>query len=324
MIAKRSLERKIEELAALEKAPVTEASLLRIRQRLRDGSGGVVARAARTAARLAPEELLADLEEAFRQTLHGMRRDPGCVAAAALAEVLRDTGRADAEIFIAGVRHRQPEPGFGGPVDAAASLRAVCAAGLVESMHPEALPELARLLADPEAEARTGAARALAATGTEGAELLLRHKACVGDSDSQVLAACMDSLLELAAERGVELLEDLLDRGQAEIREAAALALGESRLEEAFPVLKAAWEHNVEPGFRRTLLLAMAMLRSDEALELLFGEISAGSPAAAGEAIEALGLYMQDVELAGRIRGLVRERGSLDLERLVDKLFPEV
>jgi hypothetical protein len=78
-----------------------------------------------------------------------VKSDPGCRAKVEIARALYELGEDPAAVFPRGVRHRQMEPVFGGREDTAAELRCVCALGLVRLQSPDALVELAELLADP-------------------------------------------------------------------------------------------------------------------------------------------------------------------------------
>jgi hypothetical protein len=90
-------------------------------------------------------------------------------------------------------------------------------------------------------------------------------------------------------------------------------ALAESRIEEAFGFLVAVWEEVLDPDFRRTVLVAIALLRHEEAIAFLLSLLADGSPAAAHAAVEALGMYRQDDKVWRRVRQLVDEREDVEL-----------
>jgi len=92
------------------------------------------------------------------------------------------------------------------------------------------------------------------------------------------------------------------------------LALGESRLAAAFPWLREAWERNVHGAFRRTLLLAMAMLRQDEAVEFLLARLAEDSEKSAVDALAALALYGRDETVCKRIEEILATRNSTALD----------
>ena len=90
--------------------------------------------------------------------------------------------------------------------------------------------------------------------------------------------------------------------------ERAALALGESRLAAAFPLLREAWEGSAWPPVRGWLL-AMAMLRQDEAVEFLLVRLEQDGEKSALDALAALGLYSRDDAVRGRIEEILGKRG---------------
>jgi hypothetical protein len=86
------------------------------------------------------------------------------------------------------------------------------------------------LLADKEVPARVGAIRGIADSGDIAGALLLRLKALVGDKEDEVIGECFAGLLRLAPAPSVEFVAGFLKSASEEIRERAALALGESHL----------------------------------------------------------------------------------------------
>src|SRR5207253_10764017 len=103
-------------------------------------------------------------------------------------------------LFRRGMRIVQREPVWGDPpwVDTAAELRGVCALGLAQTGDPDAVVEIAALLADPERAARANAARAIGAAGRADGIPPLRYQALTGDEDPQVTTECFGALLALA------------------------------------------------------------------------------------------------------------------------------
>jgi hypothetical protein len=65
----------------------------------------------------------------------------------------------------------------------------------------------------------------------------LRLKVKIGDGDPQVLSECFMGLLKLALAQSLPLVAEFFDRHEAQVCAMAALALGESHLLEAFPIL---------------------------------------------------------------------------------------
>src|SRR5262249_44423168 len=143
----------------------------------------------------------------------------------------------DVPVYRAGIAHVQKEPAWGPPVDTAPELRGQCALGLVRARDPGASVAAATLLADPEAGARTGAAQALAEVEAGAAVPLLRQRLLTGDAEPAVIAACTATLLAHDPGPTLELCGTYLASAPDAFAEAVALALGESRLAGALPVL---------------------------------------------------------------------------------------
>jgi hypothetical protein len=119
----------------------------------------------------------------------------------------------------------------------------------------------------------------------------------------------------------VEFVAKFLNSGADGMGELAALALGESRLAAAFEVLRAAWERGGASEQRRTLLVAIAMLRSDAALEFLLGRLGSESGPVAADALAGLAFYARDEAVLARVEGIIRERGDPTLEAVFAREF---
>jgi HEAT repeat protein len=289
---------------------------------LRHKSNHVVAAAAATAERLEVSGLAPDLVEAFeRLTGNAAKLDPGCKALIAVAQALIQMDDPAAKVYFAGARHVQMEGSFGPPVDVAAPLRGLCARGLARMGHPNALLECVTLLADRETPARTGAIRAIAEGGRPEGVLLLRLKALVGDKEDEIIAECFGALLRLDPLSSVEFVAQFLTSRSGGLGEQAALALGESRLDAAFDVLREAWERGGAAEQRRTLLVAIAMVRSDRALEFLLERLADESGPVSADALAGLAFYARDEAVRARVEGIIRERGDKALEALFEREF---
>ena|SRR5437588_71631 len=97
----------------------------------------------------------------------------------------------------------------------------------------------------------------------------------------------------------------------------AALALGESRLPAAFPVLRDAWLERVHSPVRRSILFAIAMLRRDEAFEWLLSLFD--EPSSGPVAISALAIHKDDDVLRARVAEKVGSTGDTQLRRLFEQ-----
>ena len=289
---------------------------------LRHKSNHVASAAASTAERLEAGALAQDLVDAFLEVMKDpAKRDPGCEALIAIAKALVTLDEPAAKAYFAGVHHVQMEGSFGPPIDAAAPLRGLCAQGLARMGHPDALLECVNLLADKEVPARLGAIRAIADSGDIAGALLLRLKALVGDKEDEVIGECFAGLLRLAPAPSLDFVAGFLKSASEEIRERAALALGESHLAAAFPVLRDAWVETAQAARRRTLLLSIAMLRLDEAVEFLLTRVAEDREAAAADALAALALYGRDESVRKRVEEIVGKRASVALKTVFDREF---
>jgi HEAT repeat protein len=302
-----------EQLAALESLPADRAEQLRQLERaLGDRHYRVVAKAAR----LAEDGLLYDLVPALlavypRFLDKPVKSDPNCLAKKAITRALVALDCDDTQFFTRGLAYRQPEPVWGGTRDTAADVRSACAMGLVATGYPRALVELTTLLNDAEAEARLGAARAIACGNPRDAELLLRSKVLAGDAEPAVLGECFTGLLGVEPDESLAFVAEFLRHPDEAVQELAALALGESRLDAALPPLQQAWnEVLVGETLRRTLLRAITAHRSEKALEWLLALVAAARPAMAVEIIEALALYKHNAKLAERLESVLAQRGE--------------
>jgi hypothetical protein len=273
----------------------------------------VASKAAKLAGELHQEELIPELVAAFDRFMKEPHKyDKGCRALIEIATALYAMDYVGHEVYLKGIRHVQMEGAYGPPVDNAVPLRVVSALGLAQSRYPDAMEELVRLLADKELGARVGAVRAIASAGEPASPLLLRLKVLTGDPEAEVLGECFSGLLTLAPAKSLPFVATYLEDDEA-ISEAAMLALGATRRADAFEVLKQAWERPLSPELRRTLLLSIATLRLQEALDFLIATITEGPQQAAVDAIAALGLYRDDSKIRAIVADAVSSRGGRPL-----------
>jgi len=308
-LAKRALEDQLAALHALRTAPITADTLAQLRQALTNHNSHVVA----TVAEIAGEAELADLEPDLAAAFAALMRnpaktDPGCRAKTAIANALRACECPAEAVFLQGVRHVQMEPVWGGQVDTAAPVRGACALGLVAMRSRHALLELAHLLADPEPDARIAAARALAYSTDPAGIPLLHFKILTGDTHAAALYECFLALLKLDVDTSLAFVAEYLKNADPAIAESAALALGESRQESAFAVLRDAWEDTFDAERRRTLLLALATLRSEPALDYLLDIVRHEARVYADAALQALRMYQRDETIWRRVEKALAER----------------
>ena len=289
-MAKRlSLEEKLAKVAALEDEPVLENAERELRKTLKGANSILAAKAARVAAKRGIAGLMPDMTAAFLRFMEKpAKADQGCRAKYALVEALDELGYDDADPFLQGLRHVQMEPVFGGEVDTAAALRGKCALSLVRVGCADILFELVGLLMDSEVEPRRAAVQAFAFLECDASELVLRMKALAGDSDSEVVGECLGGLMKMAPKRSLSFVVPYIESLDPVVAESAALALGESGGEEAFDILRTHWETSFNAERKKMLLVAMARSRTDEAFELILGEVREGPRDRAMAAVTAL------------------------------------
>jgi hypothetical protein len=318
-MAKRGrVEERLAAIAALRDDPASAAAELR--SALRSKVGLIAAAAAEIAGQGGLVELAPELEAAFaRMCEEPIKRDPQCRAKVAIARALIELDAWSDEVFVDGRRWVQKEPVWGGTQDTAAELRGVCAIGCAQLRHGDAVALIADVLADRERVARLGAARALGDSGQLEAIPLLRFKARIGDDEGEVTAAVFASLIALDASDSVGLVASFLDGADEAVAEAAALSLGEARLEAAVAPLIAWCDAAVTDDRRRVGYLALALTRLDAATDYLLAAI-AGEPGAA-LAVEALATFAYDSDLADRVRAAAAGNGDPDVAAAVAEAF---
>jgi len=322
MSPRQTIEERLAAVAAAREDPESEASRALLAKELASKASHVVAAAAHVVGELHLEELGRLLPAAFQRFLRDpVKTDPQCAAKLAIAEALAELDAPTDDLFIAGLRYRQPEPVWGGTADTAAALRATCAVALVNLGHPDALRYVAVLLADPERDARAGALQALGFSHQpEAAIPLLRFKAALGDEDPEVARECVSSLLGLDGDRSLQFAAELLHRDQV-TAEAAALAIGASRLTDAFGVLRDFHEEQALGDLRRVAALAIAMLRSDDAMNYLLEVAADASTGAAVEAVSALAIHKHDPGVRTRVADAVAARDERAVQEAFERAF---
>ncbi len=286
-----SLDQRLGELERLSRSPDEDDAAERLGALLAGTSSVVVARAAALTPRVRRRDWAPELAAAFRRFLvDPAKTDKGCMAKLAVVEALLACDDPDEEVFRAGLTHVQLEPTWGRLVDTAAQLRARCALGLVQVGASGVLDDLAVLLADPEPDARLGAARALAACG-EAATPLLRLKALTGDEEPLVTGECLGGLMTAAPRGSFDFVAALVDPERPDVAGHAALALAEARVPGTWELLRERWEASLDADFRAALLLPLALTRHDDAPSFLLSVLSSADLGVATTAVAALAIY---------------------------------
>lgn len=304
---KPSFEAELAKLRAIARGEITGEAIECLRSTLRGSQATLAALAAQIIAHRRIADLEQELVKAFDRFITGT--DKGCQAKTAIVVALQKLNHLDDEVYLRGIRHVQMEPVYGGQADMAADLRAECAVALANMRHPNAGFELTNLLVDPEVNPRRAAVKALTHLGTEGAVMVIRLKALTGDPEPEILGECFSALMALSPTASMSFVGRFLDSPNLALAEQAAMVLGQSHEAEAFRMLSEAWDNNVNPGFRRMLLLPISLLRRDEAFEFLLGIVENGNTRLAEAALSVLGVYA-DEKGRHRIRDAVNMRGD--------------
>lgn len=303
-----TLEEQLDRLAELRGQPPSPEGRAEVAKHLSSKMNLVVAKAARAAAHWQAQEVIPQLTAAFdRLMIAPETSDKRCAAKIEILKALCTFEYPGPALFRRAIQHIQLEPTWGGSVDTAPEVRALGAIGLAQTNDPDALEAIVPLLIDAQRDARIGAVRAIAVCGQPGGPLLLRLKALTGD-EPDVLSECFAALLRADPVRSIEFVSTFLDREDEATAEAAALALGDSHLESAFGVLRDASKQLRSRSLSRTLLLAIGLLRRENAIDYLIDLVRDGATQASADAVVALEMYENDPNVKTRVQNALQAR----------------
>src|SRR5262249_23768593 len=147
-------------------------------------------------------------------------------------------------------------------------------------------------------------------SGLDEAAALLHLKALTGDKEADVLGACYRGLLRLLPGRYLPFVAQVLNEDEPGDPEAAALALGESRVPAALAVLREALDGVGRGRLRESVLLGIALLRSEEAIALLLSVVETAPVEQAAAAISALALHRHEEALRARLVRIIEARDA--------------
>jgi hypothetical protein len=106
--------------------------------------------------------------------------------------------------------------------------------------------------------------------------------------------------MALSPSASFEFVAGFVDPRYELLYEHAALALAESRLPGVFEFLKEKWTTTFDREFKQTLLLPIALTRSQEARDFLISVLETGEVKMATVAITTLGIYREDATMRKR------------------------
>jgi len=95
------------------------------------------------------------------------------------------------------------------------------------------------------------------------------------------------------------------------VRDGAALALGASRVAEAFEVLKSKWSAGMDQSFMEVILLAMGTIRDERATGFLLEQVEQGSTRIAKAALAAVKPLANDERVKKRLNEALAKRTDL-------------
>jgi hypothetical protein len=252
--------------------------------------------------------LMPNLAAAFPRFLeNGMKSDPQCWAKNALAKALAAFEYQEPELFLAGMRHIQLEPVWGGSADTAGTLRGTCALALVQCRELDShrlLAHLIPLLADKELPVRVDAVRAIVQVGSDSAALLLRLRAELASDEPELLGSCYSGVLALEGPTAIPWAAKFLS-AEDDTSAEAAMAIAQTHAPEAFQVLRSTFGKARDPWFRTATLSAIALTRQQEATDWLLDIIAKEHPHAV-DAREALCRLAPSAATLDRLRQLGR------------------
>ena len=322
MAKSNAIEDALAALKALRGKPVTDETRRQLAKGLESRANIIAARAAELVQELRVIDLEPDLQRSFERFHSGAAQDKAYIAQVAIAKAAVELGLRAEGIFLAGVQSVPAGLGFGDSSDAAAELCGLCITGLCQMGHREACNEAIDLLMHRKPHLRVAAARALGVSRRDEAALVLRLKLLSGDRDGDVLAECLHSLARIWPQKSVRYIAAFLNSSDRVVRENAALALAATRQREAFERLNEHWRlGGVRAESRPAVLLAIAMTRFPEALELLLSVVSSGKPDAAADALEAVAMYRHDESARAKIEAAVKQRDDPALHRAFINAF---
>lgn len=311
--------RKIEALEELRGSLPDDATLATLAKALDDSSNHVVAKAAKLITAMQSRSLIPALLRAYERFFENPTvTDRQCAAKIAIARALDELGYAEPEPFLRGLDHVQMEASYGPPVDTGEGLRRVCALALPRTSISDIdlLRRLVARIADKETAVRIDALRATGLLQCDAAELLLRLKASLGDSDPRVTGQALASLLAVTGGRALGFVANFLYDGDADVAMEAAAALSEAKDGAAVDALTGFYRGQFEPAAKQAVIRLIGASPLESAARFLVELVKDGSPTTTSLwALDALASSRFRSRLREQVEAAVRETGS---SRLLD------
>ncbi|MEM1368268.1 MAG: hypothetical protein AAGG02_09670 [Cyanobacteria bacterium P01_H01_bin.15] len=321
MAKRNTFEKQLQELAQLIKNPSATDYEFTLRRGLMSKHGVVVSRAAKATALLQWQEGVPEMRKAFERLTHnGADVDPGCFGKTEIIEALRSLKAYECSLYVKGIQYHQFEKVYGGSEDTAGPLRGACAIALAANACVEALLQIGELLADPRAEARVGAAKALVHLAGDAPLALLRLRALSGETHTAVLEEIFASMFALspanpdpdASDETVRLIAKFLQSKDYDIVSLAAIALGSSRRIQAFAALRDFAENSFDSASKQIAFQAIALVLLPEAIDYAIDIIERGDEMEAKWAEEGLAIYRENETIWNRVEAARDKRYGMD------------
>ena len=246
-----------------------------------------------------------ELLSAFQYFVEKPEKDKGCFAKSAIVKALYELDYNNSDFYGQAITVRQPEPVWGGTVDTAVDVRCWAAYGLTLSPNTRIILQLVELLHDPEPQARLGAVKAIANTNPTHAEILLREKVLDGDVDGYIIGECFHQLIAIEPDHSLEFIQPYLYHDDEEWVEYAALAIAESHDSAAFTLLRDSIEQSFYDAKKHHLIKAMALHRSNHAIDFLLAQLTVVGRQEVESIIEALSIHRSNDGIRQRIKDAV-------------------
>ncbi len=283
-LASKQTEERMRAVGHLRRIADADAQTLLLKT-LKDRSHYVGALAAEALAECADERLLPQLIALFDWFAEdGLGRDTGCHIRGHLAVLF---GRMEAQSAVdalrVGIKTRQMEAVGGIPTDTAVHLRANCALALAQLRPPDALRDIALLLFDEgkgaithasnakyvTIECRKAAAQALAHLANPQGIVPLAIKLTYPEDEApEVLQECLQAVVDLEDERGMELIAPYLSHSDAHLAAFACLMVARAHDPQApFLILRTLSRLTGDP--LEAAILALSTLRTEDAHKML-------------------------------------------------------
>ena len=298
----KTTDAKINALSDIVAREQGEAVTSALRKALKDRSNFLVGKAATWCQETLSYDLINDLHTAYERFMRNpLKTDKTCAAKRCIATALYELDYDNTDFYRSAISYQQIEPVYGGHVNTSIDVRCVSALGLMAHGNADDLFYILELLHDSEAQARIGALKAIALAQPFHAELILRQKIISGDPASEVVNEAFNRLMHVGAERSLDFVAKYLHEDDVQAQ-AAAWALGESKLEDALTILIEASEQTlISLDNETTFLQAIALLRSQKAIDYLLLQVEEAPSRRRCQAIKALSFYNHDTELKSKI-----------------------